>query len=145
MHNISLKNKILLILTLPILTIIFLCADILLSKLDEKNSMVNTKSYLEFTILSNKVLSSLQEEREVSLIFISSYGKNKKSELLNLREDTDTKIDILTKYLKEFDSSKYGNDVVTKIDTLKKQLTSILETRNKVDSISISDEDLIVY
>lgn len=78
MHNISLKNKILLILTLPILTIIFLCADILLSKLDEKNSMVNTKSYLEFTILSNKVLSSLQEEREVSLIFISSYGKNKK-------------------------------------------------------------------
>ncbi len=145
MHNISLKNKILLILALPIFTIIFLSVDISLSKLEEKNAMINTKNYLELSILSNKLLSSIQEEREISLIFTTSYGKTKENELRTVRNESNERISALDEYIKNFDTSKYSNDINTKIDNLKKQLSLINDTRNKIDSISISDEDLLIY
>ncbi len=145
MHNISLKNKILLILALPIFTIIFLSVDISLSKLEEKNAMINTKNYLELSILSNKLLSSIQEEREISLIFTTSYGKTKENELITVRNESNERISALDEYIKNFDTSKYSNDINTKIDNLKKQLSLINDTRNKIDSISISDEDLLIY
>jgi len=145
MHNISLKNKIFLILVLPILTILFLSFDILISKLEEKNSMNKTKDFLELSILSNNLLSVLQEEREISLIFTSSYGKKKKEKLLSLRSESDNRIDKLNSYIKDFDSSVYSPEVNKKISKLKEQLLLINDARIKVDNISINDESLLIF
>ena len=145
MNNISLKNKILLILAIPIAVIILLSGTVIYEKIKEQNSNKETKAYLEFSIDSNELLSKLQLERDVSLIYLNSYGKEYKNRLISHRENTRKKIEKLDKFLLSLDNNIYSNDVAKKINLLKKELVKINYIRKKVDEISISDKKLNDY
>ncbi|RXK14448.1 chemotaxis protein [Halarcobacter mediterraneus] len=145
MNKFSLQNKIFLILALPIITILFLSVNTLLNKLEQKESMFKTKEYLQLSIYSNALLSKLQEEREISLMFTETYGKEYENELINLRQASDEKLIQLNEYAKVFNISAYSPKVVEKIQELKESLNKLNSIRKKVDEIAISDEDLISY
>lgn len=145
MNNLSLKNKILVILLLPIITIFILSSNTLYDKIKEQNSILKTKNYLNFSINSSKLLSSLQKEREFSLLFSSSYGKEYINELFSLRKKTDKKILEFKLFLKEFDNSKYSINVTKNINNLEKELKKISSIRKKIDEISLSYEEQINY
>ena len=83
MHNLSLRNKIILILTLPIIAILFLSGETLLEKLNNKKAIEKTSNYFELSLISTKLLNSLKDEREFSLLFINTSGKNYSNELSN--------------------------------------------------------------
>lgn len=115
MHKLSLKNKIIIILALPILAILFFSGETLIKKLEEKRSIEITKNYLELSLLSTKLLNSLQDEREYSLLFVDSYGKLNTNELTKNRDITNENIKKIQKFLLGFDSNSYSKDVTKKL------------------------------
>ncbi|QDF28841.1 methyl-accepting chemotaxis protein [Halarcobacter anaerophilus] len=145
MHNLSLKNKILLILTLPILAILILSGETLYKRVQEKNSLEKTKNYVHLSLVSTKLLNKLQQEREYSLIYLNSYGKNYSNELKEYRKEVDEKIKSLEKSLDNFDSKLYSQELTKNIEALKKSFKSIIKTRKKIDSLSLSDSELLKY
>ena len=83
MNNLKLRNKIFLILVLPILAIFMLSSILISEKVEKVLNMDKTSSYIEFTDQISKLLANLQKERELSLSYINSYAQTKKDDLEN--------------------------------------------------------------
>ena len=62
MNNLKLKNKILLILTLPVIAILILSFISIYDKFEKERNMTMTSSYLDFTVKISTLLTSLQKE-----------------------------------------------------------------------------------
>lgn len=145
MENISLKNKILLILTLPLVAIMILSYQTLYDKIEQKNNIDKIEKYIDLSLASSSLLNILQEEREQSLIFINSYGKSAKKSLLDYRDNVDSLISEFTHQLNSFDSKKYSKNVEKNIRGLKKDIKKLNSIREKVDKLALSDSELLVY
>ncbi|XOB63743.1 methyl-accepting chemotaxis protein [Campylobacterota bacterium DY0563] len=145
MNNLSLKNKIILILALPILAIIFLSGQNVYEKIKEKKALEKSKEYIELSLLSSHLLKSLQEEREYSLIFINSYGKEFSKELDTIRKSSDEKIKKIKNFLSTFDFKNYSNEIEKKITDIKKDFNELKIIREKIDKISLSDSELLDF
>jgi len=145
MNNLSLRNKIILILTLPILAIILLSGQTLIKKLNEKQALEKTNTYLEVSLLSTKLLNSLQEEREYSLLFVNSYGKKYKDELEKSIIESTKYIDKIDQLFKGFDTKSYSTILDKKIEEIKKDFKEIKTIREKIAEISLSDDKIIEF
>lgn len=132
MNNLSLKNKIKLILALPILAIIFLSSENIYEKIKEKNNLNKSKEYIEFSLLSSNLLQSIQDEREYSLIFINTYGKKFSKDLNSVRKNTDDKINKIENFLITFDVKQYSTNIEKKILDVKKDFGKLKEIRKKL-------------
>ena len=97
MNNLKLKNKIFLILLLPLFSILLLSGAIFLNKKEEKNKILTTKEYLYFSNALGQYIFELQKEREFANAFINSYGKEYKSELENQINLSNSKYSLIKK------------------------------------------------
>lgn len=61
MNNLKLKNKILLILLLPLITIFILSSILISTKIEKERNMARTSSYIEFTVKISTLLTSFQK------------------------------------------------------------------------------------
>lgn len=145
MNKILLKHKILMILVIPIITILLLSGYVVYNKVIEQNKTISTKNYFDFTIKSYNVLYELQKEKEYSLIFLSSYGKNYKKELSKQRGKTLKSINMLENFLLTFNLSNYSKYLTTNVSSLKLELKKIEEMKNRINILSISDEELLNF
>lgn len=69
MNNLKLRDKILLILVLPILAVFLLSSILISQKIEEVKNMNKTSSYMNFTFKVSELLSNIQRERIVHTIF----------------------------------------------------------------------------
>ena len=145
MNNLSLKSKIILILTLPILAILILSGETLYTKIQEKNSLLKTKKYVELSLISTKLLNFLQQEREYSLVYLNSYGKSYSNELKENRKNVDEKVSELKDFFNSFDSKSYSDEVTKTLQSVNKNFKDIKAIRKKIDSISLSDNELLNF
>ncbi|RXJ66432.1 chemotaxis protein [Halarcobacter ebronensis] len=145
MENFSLRNKIIIMLILPILVILLMSGETLYLKVKETKSIKKTSSYVDLSLKSTKLLNTLQQEKEYSLIFLKSYGKKYDKELSSLREEANKhKIELLS-YLDNFDTKSYSQEFLSSTKKVVEDLKKIDEIRKKVDSIAISDDELLNY
>ena len=63
MNNLRLRNKIFLILVLPILAIFMLSSILIFEKVEKVLNMNKTSSYIDFTVEISKLLVNLRKER----------------------------------------------------------------------------------
>lgn len=66
MNNLKLKNKILLILTLPIIAILILSFISINDKFEKERNMIMTSSYIDFTVKISTLLTSLQKRERIN-------------------------------------------------------------------------------
>ncbi len=144
-NNISLKNKILFILAIPILVIVILSLGILNDKINEQNSILRTKSYLEFSLKSAELMFGLEDEREYSLNSLNTYAKESKNELLNSRVNVNNNINNLKTFLNDFNYSEFPLEFKIEINKLTENLKDINKFRKKIDDIALSDDELENY
>ncbi len=95
MNNLRLRNKIFLILVLPILAIFMLSSILIFEKVEKVLNMDKTSSYIDFTVEISKLLVNLQKERELSLSYINSYAQIKKDDLENQIKSSSLSLDFL--------------------------------------------------
>jgi len=142
MNNLKLKNKILLILIIPIISIIILAARSFYDKSNEQNQMKFVENYLEFAIDANRLLSALQKERTYSLSYVTSYGRDFSSELSISITNTNKEYKVLTKFLEDFDTSLYSEKLKKDLNIFLSQMEKLNAIRKKVKSMEINEEKI---
>ncbi|MDX4036209.1 hypothetical protein, partial [Aliarcobacter skirrowii] len=70
MKNLKLRNKIFLILVLPMIAILTLTSFLIVEKIENVSNMKKTSKYINFTVEILKVLKNLQIEREVAISYL---------------------------------------------------------------------------
>ena len=145
LNNISLRNKILLALTIPLVLVIFLSYLVLLDKIKKQDSIIKTKEYLQFTLISSKLALNLQKESEFCIDFVESYGKMSKDELHKNQEEVNKNIKEIKNIILKLDKSKYSKLFNEKIKQVSLQITEIKKIRNQVKNISISKDSIDKY
>ena len=145
MNNLKLKNKILLILTLPIITILILSFISIYDKFEKERNMTITSSYIDFTVKISTLLTSLQKERELTISYIDSYAKIGKIKLEKQIELSNQALNSLNIFLENFTILKIDSNLVEKIDIFKNNILRIKEMREKSVELKIDSTEVIDY
>jgi methyl-accepting chemotaxis protein len=145
MNNLKLKNKILLILTLPVIAILILSFISIYDKFEKERNMTMTSSYLDFTVKISTLLTSLQKERELTIFYIDSYAKVGKIKLEKQIELSNQALNSLNIFLEDFTIIKIDSNLLEKIDMLKNNILKIKETRGKIIELKINSTEVIDY
>jgi methyl-accepting chemotaxis protein len=145
MNNLKLKNKILLILALPIIAILILSSTSVYNKFEKKKNMTITSSYIDFTVRLSNLLTNLQKERELSISYLDSYGKVGKIKLDNQLELSNVALNSLNIFLEDFNLVKTDSNLLEKINIFKNNILKIKETREKVLELKINSAEIIDY
>ncbi|MCT7622480.1 methyl-accepting chemotaxis protein [Aliarcobacter butzleri] len=142
MNNLKLRNKILLILVLPILAIFMLSSVLIFEKIEKKSNMNKTSSYIDFTVKISKVLTAFQKERELSILYLNSYGKIKKDELEKEIINSNQESKELNQFIESFDLIKKDNNLLEKIDKLKKSFIKLDEIRKNIIDLRVDIKEI---
>ena len=145
MNNLKLRNKIFLILVLPILAIFMLSSILIFEKVEKVLNMDKTSSYIEFTDQMSKLLANLQKERELSLSYINSYAQTKKDNLENQIKASKLAEENLDTFIKKFYLIKKESKLFDKYETFKTNISLLDEKRTSVKELSKSSKDIENY
>ena len=145
MNNLKLRNKIFLILVLPLLAIFMLSSILIFEKVEKVLNMDKTSSYIEFTDQISKLLANLQKERELSLSYINSYAQTKKDDLENQIKASKLAEENLDTFIKKFYLIKKESKLFDKYETFKTNISLLDEKRTSVKELSKSSKDIENY
>jgi methyl-accepting chemotaxis protein len=143
--NINIKNKLMLLLALPLAGLLFF------SVVELKNSFMiwremNTLQTLsELAVRISALVHETQKERGMTAGFIGSRGKDFASELSSQRTETDKKISDLKTALKDFNAGRFGAELKSSLDQAMSKIENIKGIRDSVSSMNISAADAIAY
>ena len=142
MNNIKLRNKILLILVLPILSIIFLSLSIFVDKYYEQEKMNKTNDFIQLSFQASNLISSLQEERYFALKYINSYGNKYINELNSQNNKTNISIEKFENFLLNFNSDLLSERLNKSINMHKKNMKELADFRSKIHKQSTSKDEI---
>ncbi|MEO5358967.1 MAG: nitrate- and nitrite sensing domain-containing protein [Nitrospirota bacterium] len=145
MDNISLKNKLIILLILPLAGFLYFS---LTGVSDRYTMLKEMKSLHSLSTLAVKISSFVhetQKERGMTAGFIGSAGKKFSSELTTQRTKTDEKIKELDNFLQGFKSSAYGSSFQEKLNGALKNLDSLKSKRDAASSLTIPVAEAIGY
>jgi len=142
MNKLELKNKIILILILPIISILVLASFFSYTKYLEKSKTHMTYDYLNFTISLRKILTDLQKEREYSLLYLSSYGKSFENSIQNSSNDTNISFKKLEIFLEKFNINNYDKTLSKNINNFKSNFSKLKDMRTNIKKLTIDEIDV---
>ncbi|WP_108063804.1 methyl-accepting chemotaxis protein [Poseidonibacter lekithochrous] len=145
LKKMSIKNKIIILVVIPVLSILLLSAKIISSDSDK----LEQYEHLEMGVILTTKISSLvhetQKERGATAGFIGSKGKKFNEILPKQRTLTNARIKELKEFLSNNDTSIISKDLVIALDKSLKQLDQISQIRKNVSSFNISGKEAIGY
>ncbi|MDX4068584.1 methyl-accepting chemotaxis protein [Aliarcobacter skirrowii] len=144
MKNLKLRNKIFLILVLPMIAILTLTSFLIVEKIENVSNMKKTSKYINFTVEILKVLKNLQIEREVAISYLNSYGANKEvlDKQINLSLNSEKKLE---DFINNFNLVKNDLHLLEKIEILKNSLTLLKEKRENIFKQSIDSKAIETF
>ncbi|MBP3141656.1 methyl-accepting chemotaxis protein [Aliivibrio fischeri] len=145
--KLSFKQKILLIITLPIIGMLFFSLDTLYKTVSLRSELQDITSMTDISIEGSLIVHELQKERGSTAGFVSSKGTNFKSEMLEQRKETDSVLNTYLQSLKEKAQSiqKTNIAVYNDMQTIFTQLNQLNTIRNNVDNLTISASNAAKY
>ncbi|MCF6331348.1 MAG: nitrate- and nitrite sensing domain-containing protein [Sulfurimonas sp.] len=130
MKIIELKRKIPKFLIIPLLILFSFSTYSGVNKLRENAIYETVHQYMHFATVASSLIHELQKERGYSNGFIASNGKSFLVELKQQREQSNKKIEVLKKYLTNFDFDVYEFSI-------KELLKELFESLNKIDEYRV--------
>ena len=142
MKNLKLRNKIFFILVLPMLAIFMLSSILISDKVEKVINMNKTSTYIDFTTEVSELLKNLQKERELSILYLNSYGKVKSDELaqqINISNQSQKKFD---EFISDFELAKKDKNLLEKIDVFKNSLAPVESIRGSVKDLKVDSKNI---
>lgn len=143
--KISIKNKIILLMIIPILSILLLSGKIITSDSNKIEQYNNLEMGVILTTKVSSLVHETQKERGATAGFIGSKGKKFKDTLSRQRKLTNEKAKALREFLSSNDTSVISEGLKNKLNISLKELEKISKIRQSVSSFSISGKDAIAY
>jgi methyl-accepting chemotaxis protein len=139
MNNLKLKNKIFVVLILPLFTILILSFMSIWDKYKNSEKMDNSLEYLYFLQNVSALIHNLQKERDIAILFLDNYGKKYSEELINQIKKSDEE---LIKLNKSIDNLSFNEDEIKKVLEFKENINLIQQTREKNSQSQITKSEL---
>jgi len=141
MNNLKLKNKIFLILLIPIVTILILSFISISNNYEKKVRMNESLEYLYFSQNISSLIHDLQKERNLATLFLESYGKKYAEDLTTQIKKSNENYESLNKF---FEKLSFDENEESKKKLLEyKQFNKLIqEIREKNQNLQISKSEL---
>ncbi len=145
LKKLSIKQKLVLIMMIPLTVVIFLSAKL---AYDSYIKNINLDKIQKIVILSTKIsalVHETQKERGMTAGFLGSKGQKFSDTLPKQRENTNQKKEALLSFLESFNIKDYDGEFQLVINNALEQLKQINSIRDKVSSQKIVTSDAIAY
>jgi methyl-accepting chemotaxis protein len=144
-NNLAIKKKLLLLISLPLLGLLFFSITQNISLFKEIAKVQKIEVGIAFAKAISGLLHETQKERGFTAGFIGSEGKKFANELIAQRDLTNAKFKIFLEEKDHMHDSFYSKLLEKEIQTATKRLKGLSEVRNRVDTKSIKVGDAISY
>jgi len=143
--NLAIKKKLLLLVSLPLLGLLFFAITQNISIYKEIRKIEKIEIGIKFARIISDLLHETQKERGMTAGFIGSEGKKFANELIEQRKYTDEKFKLFLSAKDDIQNSFHSPILEDKIKTTISRLENINQIRNKVDKQSIKLVKVIAY
>ena len=141
----TVSRKIILLGAIPTLATIFLIYTILEEKISTKVSVNRVNELSQYIINASRLVHDLQKERGTSAVYLSSGGNEMKSDLEDVRRDTDKTLASLQHFTESLDIKRYGSELSSRLSSAMNQLNDLYSKRNAVTALSITKGESTRY
>lgn len=141
--NLSFKNKIILLLTLPMLAFVWSSSLSIKSSINANQEMTQLTQLTKLSTIYSELTHELQKERGMTAGYLGSNGKNFADKLKNQRQVTDNKKSKRSSYWQ--DNSFENSRISTLNSQINQQINRIENIRNKVDQQTITLGEALNY
>ena len=145
MKNYSLRTRLLLLITFPLLGLLFLGGRGAWEKYRTVQAYEVLRKSDAVMVQIGNLVHELQRERGLSAGFVNSQGKVFKSELATQRQAGDLANTRLTEYKGAFDSTQFGPDFVKALELLNHNLEALADHRKGIDVLTITGPQNFAY
>jgi len=135
--NINLRNKLIIMMLVPILALAFFAAELLFEKQQQSRQMGQLVQLTELASTLSALVHETQKERGASAGFIGSKGANFAEILPKQQKTTNTRVANVQAFIASADKSIFNADLNNKVSALEKDLANLKATRQKVNSLNI--------
>ncbi|RXJ90506.1 chemotaxis protein [Arcobacter sp. CECT 8983] len=145
LSKMSIKQKLILIMSIPLCVVILLAAELGFNSFLYYN---NLKSLDNVIILSTKIgalVHETQKERGMTAGYLGSKGSKFQDKLPTQRDLTDNRLSEMKSFLSTFDESKYGKEFNNNLQKSLDMLTNLSNTRSNVTGLNIQTSKAIGY
>ena len=143
--NLSIKTKLILMITLPVVVLIFLVSQSLYKDKEKITQLNNIKEMLILSKTSANLIHELQKERGATAGYLGSHGKSFKDILLKQRQLTNKRLTQLKNMLQKVNVQKIDLDTYKQLTDVLTKLKNLNKIRHKIDNLSISVKKAIGY
>ncbi|VAX07974.1 Methyl-accepting chemotaxis protein, partial [hydrothermal vent metagenome] len=143
--NLSIRNKIFLMLIAPMLGLIYFSVHSVMEKSSVSAEMETVQPLAQLAVKASALVHETQKERGATAGFLGSKGKKFVTELPAQRRSTDQKRAELRAFLKEFDANAYGNEFASRLNDATSRLSQLEGKRSAVSALSIPTKEAICY
>ncbi len=143
--RLSIKQKLILIMSIPLLVVILLAAKLTYDSYTYNDSLKNLEKVVVLSTKIGALLHETQKERGMTAGFLGSKGKKFAQKLPAQRENTNDRISDLKTFLNDFDTKIYGKEFVSSLDLGLRNIDQMGNIRNQVSSQSIATGSAISF
>ncbi|HLK58093.1 MAG TPA: nitrate- and nitrite sensing domain-containing protein [Chthonomonadaceae bacterium] len=138
LNNLKLRDKVLLLLSFPILGLLFFSIQGITAKVQvlQETGTLATLSTLDVHI--SGLVHETQKERAMTALFLSSRGAKFREELTQQRQTTDKALEQFQQTLQQTNIRQFGEGFQQSLDKMQGQLARLSEIRNAADAFQIS-------
>ncbi len=140
--NLSLKQKLLMVVLPPLLACFLYGALFLVQKYEYRQDLKQVVQLSDLAVTNSNLVHEIQKERGMSAGFISSGGKTFADKIPSQRKMTDTQLKLYQSFITENTLPAVFAPKVRELNTLLGKLTAI---RSQVDNLSINIADEVAY
>ncbi len=133
----SLKSKLILLATIPILAMLYFAGSGVLERLSLSKDMVKLESLVDVSVRIGALVHHMQKERGMSASFIASKGDKFSVELPAQRVKTDKALDTLQTTLKSFDAGSYSDGLKILLDAAAANLGELTAKRGVISALGM--------
>ena len=145
LKNLSIRNKVMILVIVPVLFILFISTKLILLDYEEVEELSHLKDGIVLSTKISTLIHETQKERGMTAGFLGSKGKKFVNELPKQRELTNSKIKEIQLFLNSFNIKSLNKDINSMFILALNDLKDIDAMRTKISNQSLSIGDAIGY
>jgi methyl-accepting chemotaxis protein len=143
--NLSIKAKLILLVSLPIIVLLFLVSKTIYSDKTQLTKLTTLDEVIHLTKVDSNLVHELQKERGATAGYLGSNGKKFKDTLAQQRKLTNQKLKKFLHVVNSLDLKEISPDLAKQINDSIKELNKLNSIRTQVDNLSIPVKKAIGY
>ncbi|MDA7978845.1 MAG: methyl-accepting chemotaxis protein [Pirellulales bacterium] len=140
----TVKTRLVLLVTVPMLGILYLAGDGYWRARQTSNEMTQLEQLVELSVAASDVVHESQKERGATALFLGSQRTKFQAELQEQRKATDAAAEKLKQFLQDFDTTG-SDDVAERLARAMTTLEALSSTRQQVTSGKIETASAIAF